>query len=163
MCYLYALRLPPLMLLQSLSWLGSKSSPHKGRQSFEHTFLLLCPYNVSFLHCPSRPLWSNSHLIFSCFHHNYLIMFATLHQSWIIYWFSTGPRSIHLHAFNHALFPFRLKVLPTLHYSLVVPPAPPDHLHKKELFLNAHLESHAYHEISRDCTTAGIITQSEVS
>lgn len=67
------------------------------------------------------------------------------------------PRSIHLHAFNHALFPFRLKVLPTLHYSLVVPPAPPDHLHKKELFLNAHLESHAYHEISRDCTTAGII------
>lgn len=84
-------------------------------------------------------------------------MFATLHQSWIIYWFSMRPRSIHLHAFNHALFPFRLKVLPTLHYSLVVPPAPPDHLHKKELFLNAHLESHAYHEISRDCTTAGII------
>jgi len=76
---------------------------HKSRQSSEHTLLPLYSCNIS-LYCHLNPLWSSSHLISSCFHHNYLIMFAALHHSWIIYWFSMDPRCIHLHALNHVFF-----------------------------------------------------------
>lgn len=65
----YALIWFPHMLPQSLSWLGGQKAHHIKAGSSEHTFVPLHTCIVSSLYCDTRPLSSNFHLTFSCFHH----------------------------------------------------------------------------------------------